>query len=1093
MARQKTKAERLAEGVKKAVNAGHQVAVETVDFSDPNRPPTCLEIDFPILPVNQVAVIEGNSGKPIYQVSKWWARRRSSVFRSLLLSAAMKAPDDPLEAAKAVWDVYYANHQKKGALSHLKVVDPFMGGGTTLVEGSRLGMDMTGVDLNPVAWFVVKTELAQVDRAEVEALLEDVEAEVKPQIMPFYACDCPRGHKGKWTKISTGKVMGDGFDPLDLTPSDRSDYSYAGPETIYVFWAKHGPCQVTGCGHRTPVMSKPVMAVKKLSVKYWPYKCKSSQCQRSFDIEEQDARMAPGVPLVIAETERPHVVPSAEHDLSPPKKRRFDVACPHCGHKHDAIDLSAKAPKKKKVELSLLVHPQWLAGESSIGPDGSPFGGSVTDSPNASDAWHSARASRLNLVEVRGKLPPEIPDPLGGPAIKTGTEGGTSAGRGKYACSACGTVQNLLKSVHKTGRTPPEAAYAYQGYCPQCAQAGEAYGGRFFSCATNLRSIHQAACEWQTLKSKGDHERLVPCSNIRPGLETSVRTPLNKYHYIRWTDFHTPRQLLAAVCLLRAIEARLDDQDSNPALMALAAFQQFLRSFNSFCIWDIGYDKLAPMLSKNNLHPPSRPVEGAVFSSMGRGNWESCTRNMLKALEWKEQPWELVAMQSLPAEVTSNATATAKSAKASPLDPPRASSLLCRSSTDLQPIVTGTVDLVITDPPFGDIMQYGELSDFFYAWLRPVLRPHYPEVFALEHTPTAVEAVENAHRHGGKDEASGFYKNVLKECWSESFRVLKPGGILAFTFHHDKDGPWVAVLESLFEAGFYLEATYPIRGDETKGEGSTPGTFGAQKVEFDIIHVCRKRTESPRRVSWAKMRREILKEARRLQSLIEHHEKNGLPSGDIQVIKRGKALEYFSKHYGNVFEAEGQALSVKDAVLGVLQVLDEDANPGVELPPVTASPYTRQLLRMFRGAKDQPRDQIQKYLRGTGISPYEFENRGWIHEDNKVYYLTPFIDVAQTWHRKHRVGMVHDYDQAAFLIGACFGGSGIKAEDTLSNQNFKPHPALGSLLEWFSTHSADPTVRVAAGRADRLYRSWQARNRAVVQQLSLFADDGDDA
>ena len=80
----------------------------------------------------------------------------------------MKAPDDPMEVAKAVWDLYYANHQKKGSLKHLKVADIFMGGGTTVVEGSRLGMQMFGNDLNPVAWFVVKNELAQVvqDAAE---------------------------------------------------------------------------------------------------------------------------------------------------------------------------------------------------------------------------------------------------------------------------------------------------------------------------------------------------------------------------------------------------------------------------------------------------------------------------------------------------------------------------------------------------------------------------------------------------------------------------------------------------------------------------------------------------------------------------------------------------------------------------------------------------------------------------------------------------------------------------------------------------------------------------------------------------------------
>ena len=67
-----TKKEQLAQEVAKAVGAGKAVAMETVDFGDPNRPKTCLEVDFPILPVNQVAIIEAASGaakKPIYQMS----------------------------------------------------------------------------------------------------------------------------------------------------------------------------------------------------------------------------------------------------------------------------------------------------------------------------------------------------------------------------------------------------------------------------------------------------------------------------------------------------------------------------------------------------------------------------------------------------------------------------------------------------------------------------------------------------------------------------------------------------------------------------------------------------------------------------------------------------------------------------------------------------------------------------------------------------------------------------------------------------------------------------------------------------------------
>ncbi len=265
----KTKAELLQEAVAEAVGAGMELHLDSVDFSDPDRPKTCLEVDFPILPINHVATIEGNAGKPIYQMSKWWARRRSSVFRAMLIATATKAPDDPAEAAKLVWDSYYGNHQKNEAFRKLKVADIFMGGGTTIVEGSRLGMQMLGNDLNPVAWLVVTNEMAQVQPKEVQKVLDTIEAEVKPQIMPFYACDCPRGHKGKWVNKSTGKTMSTDFSPVKLTPSQRLEYDYVGPEVIYTFWAKHGPCQATECDHRTPIMTSPVLAIKTLTVKAW--------------------------------------------------------------------------------------------------------------------------------------------------------------------------------------------------------------------------------------------------------------------------------------------------------------------------------------------------------------------------------------------------------------------------------------------------------------------------------------------------------------------------------------------------------------------------------------------------------------------------------------------------------------------------------------------------------------------------------------------------------------------------------------------------------------------------------------------------------
>ncbi|OYV73395.1 MAG: hypothetical protein B7Z74_04005, partial [Deltaproteobacteria bacterium 21-66-5] len=448
---------------------------------------------------NALSILEGNAGKPIYQMSKWWARRRSCVFRAMLIAAAMQAPfrkhpdgspvldengrplPDDTEAAKAVWDVYYANHQAAGNFKHLKVLDCFMGGGTTLIEGSRLGFQVTGVDLNPVAWFVVKNELACTDPAEVKNFFDRIEADVKPLIQPFYVTDCPRGHKGTWFDVATGKpVEEDGlprpsskqnhggpalasslvppheqerdglgrpssqrFDPTTLPPEERKRYRYEGPEIIYTFWAKHGPCTKPGCGHRTPVFRSPVIAEKKLGVKYIPLTCKS--CKTRFHAELGSPRMAPAAERVVLDSEEPFTELSqpfarllAEYGQGNKDDKRARAAelfgmvesepglcCPQCGafagqYLRDVLQMhrqaqTAKAIDKKNLKIEparnstkpvycyLLIHPDWLKGSPGT-LDGQELGGYADAPVEATARWYCERLKNLSLIEVRGRI-----------------------------------------------------------------------------------------------------------------------------------------------------------------------------------------------------------------------------------------------------------------------------------------------------------------------------------------------------------------------------------------------------------------------------------------------------------------------------------------------------------------------------------------------------------------------------------------------------------------------------------------------------------------------------------------------------------------
>jgi putative DNA methylase len=1083
-----TKKEQIAQEVAKAVGAGKTVELETVDFNDPNRPKTCLEVDFPILPVNQVAIIEGNAGKPIYQMSKWWARRRSSVFRSMLIAAATKAPDDKTHTAKLVWDNYYANHQKKGAFKNIKVADIFMGGGTTLVEGSRLGMQMHGNDLNPVAWFVVKQELANVDLEEVKKLLADIEAEVKPQIMPFYYCDAPNGEKGIWTHKPSKKIMGADFDPLSLTPEQRPEYDYQGPEIIYTFWAKHGPCQVTGCGHRTPIMSSPVMAVKSISVKHWQHQC--SQCGKGFHIEDTAARMSPDVPLYVAPSETPYTV------INP----RLGVVCPHCEHS-EQVKLGKST--NKKIELSLLVHPDWLAGSAKADANGQPFGGSAQDDAESTSRWNKERASKIRLLEVRGTeiiyeidkktgetkikevIPSEVTCPETKVTFKTGKEGGTVPKKSSYTCAACGTVQDVLTTIKATAKTGAMAGYAIQGYAPKRDASGAAYGGRFFAGFDTLlaRQYDAAISEWEERKNT-DLKDFYPHSELPYGFMTHhLQGGVPNHGFTHWWTMFNPRQLLVHAQLLKAI-VNVGKYDWAVREYVLGAFQQYLRNQALFTIWNAKADKLEPMFANNNYHPKSTVIENCVFPNLGRGNWASCVEGIIEGQEWDKQPWETVSVESLKHRFVNAADKIkGKSEKVYPNDAVTGATISCGSSTELSQFETASMDLVITDPPFGGLLHYSELSDFFYVWLRLALKDKYPNYFTSEYTPKSLEAVANKARE--PDDADGFYQRILTLCWKEAHRILKPAGLLAFTFHHSEDEPWVAVLESLFDAGFYLEATYPIRSDETKGEGE----FGSKTIEYDIIHVCRKRTEEPKPVSWGRMRREVLADVRQLQQMLENHAKEGLPAADLQVIRRGKALEYFSRHYGKVYVDDDKTIGVRDALIGINELIDEDADKSKEPPPVNAEPMTRQFLRIFDGTNLCARDQLQKFLKGSITTPDEFVQRGWCSEKNKVFTHVDPLAFARDWQGKHKRKLSSDLDQALVLIGSCIDGSGINTQDTLKNDNFKAHIALRALLEWFQKRGADQAIRNAASRALTIFNTWQASQKPMPHTLDWINDD----
>jgi putative DNA methylase len=129
--------------------------------------------------------------------------------------------------------------------------------------------------------------------------------------------------------------------------------------------------------------------------------------------------------------------------------------------------------------------------------------------------------------------------------------------------------------------------------------------------------------------------------------------------------------------------------------------------------------------------------------------------------------------------------------------------LLQGSATRL-PVATGSVDAVVTDPPYYDSIQYGDLAAFFRVWLRQFV----PDAAAWEYDGAAA-AVGSQH-NGGSER----FQELLAEIFGECRRVLRPdGGRLIFTFHHWQAPAWSALTTALYKAQFRLVNRYVVHAE----------------------------------------------------------------------------------------------------------------------------------------------------------------------------------------------------------------------------------------------------------------------------------------
>ena len=910
-----------------------------------------LEEDFPIVEINRLAAPERNAFKPIYQMHKWFARRASSVFRAILLGALKPAGTNIMEE-------FYKDHSQDPDTTGKVVLDPFMGGGTTVAEALRLGCEVIGVDLNPVAWFIVKTEVEPVDLKKLDDAFERLANRIVP-----------------WSSRPLRQTL---LDLYKTTPPWTSEEvcGLSNADVIYTFWAKSAVCTSSTCRKQFPLFSDYVLATKRPSIRYYP-DCKCPKCDTSFDWEVEPAALiadprllfhgniysggvgrsserwtyaheeggiyvCQGKSILRKDGKIKEGSPEWIHVLRQCQSKTGmleagHICCPNC-NEIVRPRLTVKKKKRKNVPLTVLLCPQ-----------------------------------TEDVFQWRGELAED--------ALVTSPAGYTFdphkahvADKGRFVCPHCGNNDAIIASIRSLpdDQLLPIHAYGLLAYAPacdpsndpakggehhdelfesngepeegtdeeevECRQSDATYSGPFVPPTQNIvwkqsgkfyarhtPSDQALYTDAEKLWKKYREALPYPKGAIPSGQETDR---LHEHHYRHWHEMFGTRQLLALATLLEAVLREPDKRLREQFVLCVSASTDTNNLFSRYMATrpSAGGQTVQGVFARHDFQPKATVCEQNVWG-LSAGGMGSFIRRF-----WQTRSG--VAFASATTDViytTANGKRVRAEKESDSLyrnglesQPVR---LFAQSSKKLAGVLDASADFVITDPPYSDNVNYAELAEFYYVWQRLGLKDNYPH-FLPDRVPTLDEVVKNKYRGKGDVE----FGNDLMQVFQEAHRVLKDDGLLAFTFHHAEDSAWQALLDAVLEAGFNVEAIYPVHSE---GESSLH-LMDKEAISYDLIHVCRKRRAEDTRVkkSWAGLRQIVRQRAKEEIGKIESGRYGGQPLSppDVRMVLIGKCLEVYSRHYGAVMDWNSEPFPLRSALQDIRMMVEQIVSKENPLP-----------------------------------------------------------------------------------------------------------------------------------------------------------------
>ena len=472
--------------------------------------------------------------------------------------------------------------------------------------------------------------------------------------------------------------------------------------------------------------------------------------------------------------------------------------------------------------------------------------------------------------------------------------------RGSATCPVCGYTTPVA-SVRKQLKARWGGAADARLFCVVTTRPGQQ--GRLFRLPTerDLQALRAAAEELERRKAahKGSIS-LVPDEPYPDETGAGALSSSVLYGFGTWENIFTPRQALSLSTFERLVSGSRQiliheyGNDFGSAIQTVLSIgvSRLIDISNSLCSWKPSMSQVIHVFTRQAIPMMWDFAEAGLFSGAA-GDYRITISNMIRILERETGKY--------PAGYAEKASATN------------------------QPLPDDTAEAVITDPPYYDAIAYGDLSDFFYVWLRRMAKDSNPSLFLTDSINKSEEIVHLSKRFSGPyaHKTKKYFEDNMELAMRDMRRVLKHDGIGTVVFAHKSTEGWEAMIQAMIKAGWTITASWPV---DTELENRV-NAMGTASLASSIHLVCRPRENPDGSIreddigDW----REVLSELpQRIHAWLPRLAQEGIVGADAIFSCLGPALEIYSR-YSLVEKASGEAVTLREYLEEVWAAVSREA------------------------------------------------------------------------------------------------------------------------------------------------------------------------